>query len=500
MNYSLDNPVTSAKNPIKKTDCLVLGVWEKKGLAHDSTGVDDSSAAFAAKLIKAGDIKGKVGETLLAHMPDSDLTQRLLLVGCGEAGKFDAKAFRKAVRAASMVLNKTGAKTARIALGQLPINNRDAAWALTQLAMECGNAQYRYDQTKSKKADALSLKSVQLAAPADANRKLMDAAIRAGECISNGMSVTRELGNLPGNICTPTYLAKHALQLGTRHKSVTVKVLNEKQMEKLGMGSLLSVGNGSVQESQLIVIEYKGTSKANSKPYCLVGKGITFDTGGVSLKAGLGMDEMKFDMCGAASVLGAMSAVAELELPINVVAVIAAAENMPSSTATKPGDVVTSMSGKTIEILNTDAEGRLVLCDALTYVERFNPRTVIDVATLTGAAVATFGEVNTAMLSNHEPLAKELFELGQETLDSVWQLPLDDEYQSLLDSNFADIANIGGPKAGTITAACFLSRFADKYHWAHLDIAGTAWLGGAQKGATGRPVPLLVEYLRRQKA
>lgn len=496
MNYHLH----SSKSAVKKTDCLVLGVWEKSGLAAHSLTLDDATQTLSGKLFKAGDIKGKIGETLLVHTPDGTSADRILLVGCGEKSKFDAKAYRKALRAAIPALNKTSSKSALIALAQLPVNNRDAAWALTQLTQECGNAQYRYDQTKSKKADAFSLKTVHLAAPADSSAKTMNEAIRTGECISLGMSVTRELGNLPGNICTPSYLAGEAMKLGSRHKSVSVKALNEKQMEKLGMGSLLSVGRGSKEESRLIVIEYKGTSKANSKPYCLVGKGITFDTGGISLKPGLGMDEMKFDMCGAASVLGTMTAVAELGLPINVVAVIAAAENMPSSTATKPGDVVTSMSGKTIEILNTDAEGRLVLCDALTYVERFKPRTVIDVATLTGAAVATFGEVNSAMLSNHPALAKELFELGQDTLDTVWQLPLDDEYQSLLDSNFADIANIGGPKAGTITAACFLSRFTEKYHWAHLDIAGTAWLGGGQKGATGRPVPLLVEYLRKQKA
>jgi leucyl aminopeptidase len=340
---------------------------------------------------------------------------------------------------------------------------------------------------------------VVIAAAPDANRTTLNAAIAAGEAISLGMSVARELGNLPGNICTPTYLAERAIDLGKRNKSIRTKILTEKQMENLKMGSLLSVGRGSKEESRLIVIEYKGSRKANAAPYCLVGKGITFDTGGISLKAGAGMDEMKYDMCGAASVIGTMTAIAKLGLPINVTAVIAAAENMPSSNATKPGDIVTSMSGKTIEVLNTDAEGRLVLCDALTYAERFKPKTVIDIATLTGAAVATFGDVNTAMLSNNEALAQELFALGQDTLDSVWQLPLDDEYQSLLDSNFADIANIGGPRAGTITAACFLSRFTAAFHWAHLDIAGTAWLGGGQKGATGRPVPLLVEYLRKQK-
>jgi len=495
MKYHLFN-----KASVKTTDCLMLGVWEKSGLAEHGIELDASTDALLKKLIKSGDIKGKTGETLLAHCTDSKLAERILLVGCGEAQKFDAKAFRKAIRAGIQALYKTPAKSATIALAQLPLSNRDASWSVTQLSLECGQARYRYDQTKSKKADPLDLKNLYIAGPADLSRKMLESAIQAGEAISNGMSLTRELGNLPGNICTPAYLAGKAVALGAAHKSVKVKILNEKQMERLGMGSLLSVGRGSREESHLIVIEYTGSDKTNSKPYCLVGKGITFDTGGISLKPGLGMDEMKFDMCGAASVLGTMTAVAELGLPINVVAVIAAAENMPSSTATKPGDVVTSMSGKTIEILNTDAEGRLVLCDALTYVERFKPRTVIDIATLTGAAVATFGEVNTAMLSNHEPLAKELFELGQETLDTLWQLPMDEEYQSLLDSNFADIANIGGPRAGTITAACFLSRFTEKYHWAHLDIAGTAWLSGSQKGATGRPVPLLVEYLRRQKA
>ena len=265
------------------------------------------------------------------------------------------------------------------------------------------------------------------------------------------------------------------------------------------MGSLLSVAAGSAQEAKLIVMQYKG-ARAASKPYALVGKGVTFDTGGISLKAGAAMDEMKFDMCGAASVIATLGCVAELKLPINVVGIVAAAENMPGSKATKPGDIVTSMSGKTIEVLNTDAEGRLVLCDALTYAERFKPRSVIDIATLTGAAVATFGSHVNALLSNNDALAKSLLEYGEQSLDRAWQLPLWDEYQSMLNSNFADVANIGGARAGTITAACFLSRFTEKFKWAHLDIAGSAWNSGAQKGATGRPVALLVEYLRNQKA
>ncbi|HLT64507.1 MAG TPA: leucyl aminopeptidase [Pseudohongiella sp.] len=489
----------SSKSLDKKTDCLVLAVFEKNG-PEASALQDKALAALAETVFKRGDIKGKAGETLLVPVAGDSSVERLLLVGMGEAGKLDAKAWRKAVRSAIGALNKSNSRSALVTLTAVAIKDRDADWALTQFAMECSNSQYRYDRTKSKKADAPQLKTITLAAADSLTKKQAEEAIRTGEAISLGMAATRELGNLPGNICTPTYLGEQATELAKRYKSIKVKVLGEKQMEKLGMGSLLSVGRGSKEESRLIVIEYKGASKADSRPYCLVGKGITFDTGGISLKPGGGMDEMKFDMCGAASVIGTLTAVAELGLPINVVGVIASAENMPSSQATKPGDVVTSMSGKTIEILNTDAEGRLVLCDALTYAERFKPRTVIDIATLTGAAVATFADVNTALLSNHDPLAKELFELGQHTLDYVWQLPMNEEYQALLDSNFADIANIGGPKGGTITAACFLSRFTEKFQWAHLDIAGTAWLSGGQKGATGRPVPLLVEYLRRQKA
>ena len=491
--------VLSSKSLDKKTDCLVIAVWQKTGPDNNSL-LDESLSALCNAVFKTGDIKGETGETLLIPAHSHAKAERVLLVGAGDAAAFDARAYRKVVRATVQALNKTAAKSAVVTLPQLKVKDRDSAWAVTQLTMEYSNSRYRYDHTKSKKAKPLSITNVSIAVAADLGKKDAEEAIRVGEGISLGMSTTRELGNLPGNICTPTYLGNKATELAARYKSVKVKVLGEKQMEKLGMGSLLSVGRGSKEESRLIVIEYQGAAKTDSRPYCLVGKGITFDTGGISLKPGLGMDEMKLDMCGAASVLGAMTSVAELALPINVVAVIASAENMPSSTATKPGDVVTSMSGKTIEILNTDAEGRLVLCDALTYAERFKPRTVIDVATLTGAAVATFGDVNTALLSNHDPLAKELLSVGEHTLDYVWQLPMNDEYQSLLDSNFADIANIGGPKGGTITAACFLSRFTEKFHWAHLDIAGTAWLSGGQKGATGRPGALLVEYLRKQNA
>ena len=495
MKYALlsTNPATKA------TDCLVVGVWTKGKLTAQASELDAAIGGDIGRVVATGDLSGKVGDTLIVH-PTAGKAKRLLLVGCGDEGSLDARAYRKLVSAAVKALLKANAKTATFTLAELPIKDRDAAWAITMLVQECENCFYQYDSTKSKKKPSYVLGNVSLSTPKGSHSKTMNEAMNAGVAIGMGMSTAKELGNLPGNICTPTYLGKAATKLATKYKTISTKILSEKQMQRLGMGSLLSVSAGSKEEAKLIVMEYKGAAKTGSKPYVLVGKGITFDTGGISLKPGAAMDEMKFDMCGAASVIGTMNAVAELGLKINVVAVVAAAENMPSSTATKPGDIVTSMSGQTIEILNTDAEGRLVLCDALTYVERFKPKTVIDVATLTGAAVATFGDQTTALLSSHQPLADELLSISQDTLDFAWQLPLWEEYQPLLESNFADIANIGGPRAGTITAACFLSRFTKKYHWAHLDIAGTAWASGAQKGATGRPVPLLVEYLRRQKA
>ena len=495
MKFALLSSAVTAK----ATDCLVLGVWTKGRLSAPAAAVDAALNGALARVAASGDVSGKLGDTLLLH-PQSGQSRRILLVGCGDADALDARSYRKAVSAAIKAVLKTTAKDAVFTLAELPLKDRDIAWATTLLVQECDAAAYQYDQTKSKKKPEYALKSVALSAASAETRKAQTEAVKLGASIALGVAATRELGNLPGNICTPTYLADVAVKLAGHYKSISTKVLSEAQMKKLGMGSLLSVSAGSAQEAKLIVMEYKGAAKADSKPVVLVGKGITFDTGGISLKPGLAMDEMKYDMCGAASVIGTLTAIAELGLKLNVVGVIAAAENMPGSKATKPGDIVTSMSGQTIEILNTDAEGRLVLCDALTYVERFKPRTVIDIATLTGAAVATFGDQTSALLSNNQELADELLRLSQHTLDFAWQLPLWEEYQSLLDSNFADIANIGGPRGGTITAACFLSRFTKQYRWAHLDIAGTAWLSGAQKGATGRPVPLLVEFLRTQKA
>ena len=389
-----------------------------------------------------------------------------------------------------------------LSLSQVAVSDRDEAWKARQSAQHFIDALYQFAQLKSKKATKLALKKVQYHSDDAKQLATITRALKVGQAIANGMALTKDLGNLPGNICTPTYLTQTAKKLARGHTKLTAKALNEKQMRELKMGSLLSVAAGSAEEAQLIVVEYKGlTTKGtakNAKPIVLVGKGITFDTGGISLKPGAGMDEMKYDMCGAASVLGTLQAIAEMELPLNVVGIIAAAENMPGNHATKPGDIVTSMSGQTIEILNTDAEGRLVLCDALTYAERFKPKAVVDIATLTGACVVALGKHATGLFSNNDELAAELLKAGQQAGDRAWHLPIWDEYQQQLESNFADIPNIGSPGAGSITAACFLSRFTKAYDWAHLDIAGTAWNSGSAKGATGRPVPLLVEYLQQQ--
>ena len=492
-------------NPVRLvTDCLVIAVAAKNKFSAEAKEIDIASGKRLSRVLENGDFDGSLGTSLMLQGLEGVKAKRVLLVGCGDKAKLSLKEARKLLVSIAKSLLSSQAKDAHLALASLALAGADHYWLAERLAQELEDASYSYSTTKSTKAKAPALKSISLAAPKGTSKAKIDVAFANGVATGRGINCAKELGNLPGNICTPIYLAQQAIDLAKGNRALTVKVLSEKQMARLGMGSLLSVSAGSSQEAQLIVMEYKGAKvkpKADRPaPHMLVGKGITFDTGGISLKAGAAMDEMKFDMCGAASVIGTMAAVVEMALPIDIVAIVAAAENMPSGKATKPGDVVTSMSGLTIEILNTDAEGRLVLCDALTYGERYKPASVIDVATLTGAAVATFGSHVSAMLSNDDALAAELSDCGNASLDQVWQLPLHDEYQHLLDSNFADIANIGGPRAGTITAACFLSRFTKKFKWAHLDIAGSAWNSGAAKGATGRPVSLLLEYLRRKAA
>ncbi len=482
-----------------KSGCVVVGVYEGGKLSPAAQALDKAAKHALSDLIARGDMSGKSASTLLLHKLPGIAAERVLLVGLGKASELTNKTSVEILRAAFNALNGTPAKDATLYIIDEGIG-KDSAWVIRQAVFSAAESVYRADSLKSKPAKAATLKSVTFATldkPATALKSVLDQAAAT----AHGMELTKTLGNLPGNICTPTYLATKALGLSKTHKSIKTTVLEEKDMKKLGMGSFLSVTQGSEQPAKLITLEYHGADK-KLKPIVLVGKGITFDSGGISLKPGAEMDEMKYDMCGAASVLGTMQAIAEMGLKLNVVGVIPTCENLPSGKAIKPGDIVTSMSGQTIEILNTDAEGRLILCDALTYSKKFDPDTVIDIATLTGACVIALGHVASGMFSNEDKLAKELLVAGEQAHDRIWQLPLWEDYQPLLDSNFADMQNIGGRAGGTITAACFLARFTKEYRWAHLDIAGTAWKSGKEKGATGRPVPLLTQYLinRAQKS
>jgi leucyl aminopeptidase len=481
-------------NPGKEsTDCAVVPIFARKQLSAAARQLDQASGGLIKAALGNGELEGKTGQTLVIHAPKKSVARRILLVGCGNASKMEAQQARTIINAILRQLKASKAKDACLYLEELHSKKLDSASICTLLAQSAVTASYSYRETLSKPAAALTIKKLKVNTGSALTTRAANAALKHGHSVGTGINTARELGNLPGNICTPTYLASEARKIGRRSKLMTTSILEEEQMRKLGMGALLSVSAGSVEPAKLIVINYKGGAK-NAKPHVLVGKGITFDSGGISLKPGAKMDEMKYDMCGAASVLGVMEALVTMKLPLNVVAIVAAAENMPSSTATKPGDVVTSMSGQTIEILNTDAEGRLVLCDALTYAEKFKPASVIDIATLTGACVVALGAHATGMYSNQDKLAQQLTEAGEASHDRAWRMPLWDDYQKQINTPFADMANVGGPGGGSITAACFLARYAKAYNWAHLDIAGTAW-NSAPKAATGRPVGLLLQYL-----
>ncbi|MDU4253971.1 leucyl aminopeptidase [Pseudomonas sp.] len=487
--------VKSVRPETLKTATLVVAVGEGRKLGASAKAVDEATGGAIAKLLKRGDLAGKVGQTLLLQDLPNIKAERVLLVGAGKERELSDRAYRKLVSAVLNNLKSLGGADAVLALGDLAVKGRNAHGKARLQVETLADGTYVFDRFKSQKAEAPKLRKITLLAD-KADAAAVEQGAREAQAIANGMALTRDLGNLPPNLCHPTFLGEQAKALGKEFKGLKVEVLDEKKLRELGMGSFLAVAQGSDQPPRLIVLQYNGAKTKDEAPHVLVGKGITFDTGGISLKPGLGMDEMKFDMCGAASVFGTFRAVLELQLPINLVGVMACAENMPSGGATRPGDIVTTMSGQTVEILNTDAEGRLVLCDALTYVERFKPQSVVDIATLTGACIVALGSNTSGLMGNNDALIKQLLKAGEVADDRAWQLPLFDEYQEQLDSPFADIANIGGPKAGTITAGCFLSRFAKKFHWAHLDIAGTAWIsGGKDKGATGRPVPLLTQYL-----
>ncbi|OGT56087.1 MAG: leucyl aminopeptidase [Gammaproteobacteria bacterium RIFCSPHIGHO2_12_FULL_63_22] len=478
------NPVAPAT---AQTDCLVVGIYADSALSPAAKAVDEASGGRLATLATRGDLSGKTGRsTMLQDLPGVT-SPRVLVIGLGDRAKFAVPQYLKAIADAVRALRIGPVKTATITLTELDVKGRDAGWNVRQAAITADNAAYEYTATRTKPAE-VTLASIVLAGD-----EALATELQRGVAIAAGVQLSRELGNLPPNVCNPGYIAEQSIKLATQFDEVSCEVLERAEMEKLGMGSLLAVGRGSANPPRLIVLRYTGAGDA--KPFALVGKGITFDTGGINLKTQGGIEEMKFDMLGAASVIGTFLACTRMKLPLNLVAVVAAVENMPDADAYRPSDVLTSMSGKTIEVGNTDAEGRLVLCDALTYTQRFEPQATVDVATLTGACVIALGKYAHGLMSKHDDLAAELSGAGEMVFDRAWRLPLWDEYQTMIESAFADVYNIGGKGAGAITAGCFLSRFTEGQRWAHLDIAGTSWDEGRKGMANGRPVGLLSQWL-----
>ena len=484
----------------RRSDCLVVGVYENEKLSTAAALVDEASAGALRRHLCASPVTGKPGQTLLLHALPGVSSERVLLTGLGPGPAATHTAFQRGLSRAMEAAQASGAASATVCLTAEDVVDHDMHWRFRCAVDATRSAAYRFDQMKSKPDQSVKgLRAVTLAVPENAEASTAKRALAEGVAIANGTDLARDLGNLPGNICTPSHLAEEARKLSRRFPKIRTRVLAEAEMRRLGMGSLLSVTRGSDEPPCFIVMEFRGASPRAANTV-LVGKGVTFDTGGISIKPAAAMDEMKFDMCGAACVMGTVLAAAELDLELNLVALIPATENMPGGKASKPGDIYTSMSGQTVEVLNTDAEGRLILCDALTYAGRYKPAVVVDVATLTGACVVALGAHASGLFANDDALAQDLLEAGNYTGDRAWRMPLWEDYQEALSSNFADFANVGGREGGAITAACFLARFARDYKWAHLDIAGTAWRSGKNKGSTGRPVMLLCQFLLGQVA
>ncbi len=486
LEFALNATAAAAAN----VDCVVVGAFADGSLAPAAQAIDAVSGGRIAALARSGDVSGKTGKTALLHDLAGVAAPRVLVIGLGEAGKFGVPQYIKAVGDAARALRTGPAKSALFTIAEVAVKDRDAAWNVRSAAIAADHACYRYVATlgeKNKKRDEKGLERFEIPGSDKA-------ALAQGIAIAAGVKFARELGNLPPNVCNPAYLARQAQEFAEKAKHVECEVLDDAMMESLGMGSLLAVARGSANRPKLVVLKY--SNGGDAKPYVLVGKGITFDTGGINLKTQGGIEEMKYDMCGAATVLGAFVAAVGMQLPLNLVCIAAAVENMPDGDAYRPSDVITSMGGKTIEVGNTDAEGRLILCDALTYASRFEPQALIDVATLTGACVVALGKYAAGVMTKgDDDLARELIAAGETAFDRAWQLPLWDEYQGLLDSQFADVYNIGGRWAGAITAGCFLSRFTEGQRWAHMDIAGVANGDGKMGMATGRPVGLLSQWL-----
>lgn len=494
----MDYFVTNAAPARQRTDCAIVGIFDKGELSAAATDIDARLGGRITRLVKRGDIRGKAGDVLLLTDVRGAACERIVVVGLGTRSKFKRKQYRKALAAALTAVARTGARNVISYLSLEAVADADSYTLARTAAEAAGNIEYRIpDQKTSNKRPKPMLTRFGFGVANRSDRTHATRGLEHGRGIVAGMARMRDLANLAPNVCTPTYLANAARALAREHRSIAARTLNEAQCRRLKMGSFLSVTAGSVEPARLIVLEYRGGTRGKA-PIALVGKGVTFDSGGISLKPPPAMDEMKFDMSGAASVFGAFKAVAELALPINLVGIVPACENMPDGRATKPGDIVKSMSGQTIEVLNTDAEGRLILCDAITYARRFKPAAVIDIATLTGACVVALGNHLSGLFSNDEALAEALEQAGKRAGDGAWRLPIGEEYAEGLKSNFADFANVAGREGGAITAACFLAKFTDGLRWAHLDVAGTAYVTGSQKSSTGRPVPLLVDYLLNQ--
>ncbi|MGB0892844.1 MAG: leucyl aminopeptidase [Parashewanella sp.] len=488
--------VKSGSPEKQRSACIVVGVYEPRRLSGIAEQLDKISEGYISNLLRKGDLEGKPGQMLLLHHVPNVLSERVLLVGCGKERELDERQYKQIIAKTINTLNETGSMEAVSFLSELHVKSRDIYWKVRQAVETTNDCLYSFDALKSSKGETRRpLRKLVFNVPT--RRELTDGerAIEHGNAVSEGMKLCRDVANMPPNICNPAYLASQARQMSELYDTLNVTTVGEEQMAELGMNSYLAVGRGSENESIMTIMKYNGAADADAKPIVLVGKGLTFDSGGISLKPGEGMDEMKYDMGGAAGVIGTMKTLCEMKLPINVIGVLAGCENMPAGNAYRPGDILTTMSGQTVEVLNTDAEGRLVLCDALTYVERYDPELVIDTATLTGACVIALGKHASGLFSSHNPLAHELLNAGEQSGDRAWRMPLWDEYQDMLDSPFADFTNLGGRPAGSITAACFLSRFTKKYNWAHLDVAGSAWNSGKNKGSTGRPVPILAQFL-----
>lgn len=490
--------VKSGSAEKQRSACIIVGVFESRRLSPVAEQLDKTSDGYISSLLRRGELEGRLGQSLLLHQIPGASSERILLIGCGRERDFDMVNFKKAIENSIAAISETGSMEAINFLTELTVKGLSTYWKVRFAVEATREAIYHFDQFKTTKVEARrSLRKMVFSIHSRRELHYGELALQHGLAIANGTHAAKNLGNLPPNICNPSYLAEEAKKLAkTSEKKLKATAVNEKQMQTLGMNAYLAVSTGSNNEAIMTVMEYSGNPNRHTKPIVIIGKGLTFDSGGISIKPAQSMDEMKYDMCGAAAVFGVMSALVELQLPINVIGIMAGCENMPGSNAMRPGDIVTTMSGKTVEILNTDAEGRLVLCDVLTFAEQYSPEAVIDVATLTGACVIALGHHHSGLISNHNVLAHELENASEQSGDKVWRLPLTDEYMQQINSPFADIANIGHDRsAGAITAGAFLSHFTKKYFWAHLDIAGTAWKSGKNKGATGRPVSLLMQYL-----